>query len=259
MLEKYLQEIGLNEKEAGVYLALLQVDSASVVDIAEKTKIKRPTVYVVLETLAKKGLVSEVEIGKKTHYAAEPPERLETFVERQQLILGETAKRLKDIIPQMKSVQRELGERPVLKYFDGKEAAFHDSLAFFPSGNESKEDTGYFAFNRDLIEEAFSQREIETIAKDRPARKIKAVSVYNYSKQELPSDSLSDRTRVDAKDFPIKCDLSVYEDRVQFVTLGKRISSIFIQSRDVADTLKTLIKLAKIGAQAQKEQKKAGE
>lgn len=256
MFEKYLQEIGLNEKEAAVYLALLQVDSASVVNIAEKTKIKRPTVYVVLESLAKKGLVSEVEIGKKTHYAAESPERLETYIERQKVVLNEHARRLKEVIPQFKSIQREGGERPVIKFFDGKEAAFQDSLTFF-SSLETKEDTGYFAFNRDLIEEVFTKNEIETVAKDRPAREIKAVSIYNYSKQELSNDQLSDRTRVNPKDFPIKCDLSVYEDRTQFVTLGKRVSSIFIQSRDVADTLKTLIRLAKIGAESQAE-KKAG-
>ena len=256
MLEKYLQEIGLNEKEAGVYLALLQVDSASVVDIAEKTKIKRPTVYIVLETLAKKGLVSEVEIGKKTHYAAESPERLESFVERQKVILDEHARRLKDVMPQLKSVQREGGERPVIKFFDGKEAAYQDTSVFFAEGMKN-EDTGYFVYNRDLIEEVFTQREIDDVARKRPKLKIKAVSIYNYSKKELSSDNLSDRTRVDFREFPIKCDMSVYEDRIEFVTLGKRISSIFIQSRDVADTLKTLIKLAKIGAQAQI--KRAGE
>ena len=246
----------MNEKEAGVYLALLQVDSASVVDIAEKTKIKRPTVYIVLETLAKKGLVSEVEIGKKTHYAAESPERLESFVERQKVILDEHARRLKDVMPQLKSVQREGGERPVIKFFDGKEAAYQDTSVFFAEGMKN-EDTGYFVYNRDLIEEVFTQREIDDVARKRPKLKIKAVSIYNYSKKELSSDNLSDRTRVDFREFPIKCDMSVYEDRIEFVTLGKRISSIFIQSRDVADTLKTLIKLAKIGAQAQI--KRAGE
>lgn len=258
MFEKYLQEIGLNEKEAAVYLALLQFDSASVVNIAEKTKIKRPTVYAVLELLAKKGLVSEVEIGKKTQYAAEPPERLETYMEQQRVSLDEHARRLKEIIPQIKSIQREGGERPVIKFFDGKEAALHDSMAFIPAGT-IKEDTGYFVFNRDLINQTFTEKEIQIVSQKRPAHNIKAVSIYNYSKQEIPNDELSDRTRVDQKDFPIKCDLSVHEDRVQFVTLGKRVGSIFIQSSDVADTLKTLIKLAKIGAQAQKEQKKVGE
>ena len=48
MLEKYLQEIGLNEKEASVYLALLQYDNASVIDISGKTKINRSTTYTVL-------------------------------------------------------------------------------------------------------------------------------------------------------------------------------------------------------------------
>lgn len=254
MLEKYLQEIGLNEKESAIYLALLQVDSASVADIAEKTEIKRPTVYVILETLAKKGLVSEVEIGNKTHFAAESPERLETYLERQKVVLEEHAKRLRDIVPQLKSVQREGGERPVIKFFDGKEAAYQDTSVFFSEGMK-KEDTGYFVFNRDLIEEVFTPREIEDVAKKRPTLKIKAVSVYNYSKQELSNDDLSDRTRVDSKEFPIKCDMSVYEDRIEIVTLGKRVSSIFIQSRDVADTLKTLIKLAKIGAEAQMRQK----
>src|SRR3989344_1564256 len=98
MFEKYLQEIGLNEKEAALYLALLQVDAASVIDLSKKTKINRSTVYVVLEGLMKKGLVSETQIGKKVHYQAEAPERLETFVERQKAIFEELQKRLKDII-----------------------------------------------------------------------------------------------------------------------------------------------------------------
>src|ERR1035437_7851585 len=120
MLEKYLQEIGLNEKETAVYLALLQYDNASVLDVSTKTKINRSTTYTILESLAKKGLVSETTVGKKTHYQAEPPERLETFVERQKVILEEHSKRLKDIIPQIKSVQRESGEKPLVQYFEGK-------------------------------------------------------------------------------------------------------------------------------------------
>ena len=124
MLEKYLQEIGLNEKEASVYLALLQYDNASVIDISGKTKINRSTTYTILESLSKKGLVSETTVGKKTRYQAESPERLETFVERQKVLLDEHSKRLKDIIPQIKSVQREIGEKPTVQYFEGKEGIF---------------------------------------------------------------------------------------------------------------------------------------
>ena len=80
MLEKYLEELGLSDKEAVVYLALLQFDNAAPSQIAEKTKLNRSTVYVVLESLEKKGLASETNVGKTVHYQAAAPERLETSV-----------------------------------------------------------------------------------------------------------------------------------------------------------------------------------
>lgn len=242
MLGKYLQEIGLNEKESAIYLALLQVDSASVADIAEKTEIKRPTVYVVLETLSKKGLVSEVEIGNKTHFAAQPPEHIETFIQQQRLKFDETAERLKDILPQLKAVQRESGERPVVKFFEGHDAAISANIDFFNA--QDKEGMGYFIFNRDLIDEVFTPQEIAHIQKIRPQKHIKGESIYVYSKGELPSNEMTERKRVDAGKYPILCDISIYEDRVQLITLGNKVSSIFIQSKDVADTLKSLFKLA---------------
>lgn len=242
MFEKYLQELGLNEKEASLYISLLQVDNASVIDLSKKTKINRSTVYFVLEGLKQKGLVIEVQLGKKVHYAAEPPERLETFVERQKDIFEERIKRLKDIIPQVKSLQREQGQRPVVKYFDGREAAINSNRDFFNA--EDKEGTGYFLFNRDLIEEVFSPKEILEIQKIRPSKDIFGKSIYTSTKTILPSNQMTERKKIDATQYPVLCDVSIYEDRVQFVTLGKKISSIFIQSKDVAETLKSLFRLA---------------
>jgi HTH-type transcriptional regulator, sugar sensing transcriptional regulator len=242
MFEKYLQEIGLNEKEAAVYIALLQVDNASVIAVSEKTKINRSTVYVVLEGLMKKGLVTETKIGKKVHYQAEAPERLATFVERQKVVFEERSKRLTDIIPQIKSMQREQGQRPVLKYFEGREAALNSNLDFF--NTEDKEGTGYFLFNRDLIEEIFDPKEIEDIQKIRPNKNIKGKSLYVATKTTLSSNEMTERKKINGEMYPILCDVSIYEDRVQFVTLGKKLSSVFIQSKDVAETLKSLFRLA---------------
>ncbi len=242
MLEKYLEEIGLNEKEAKTYLALLAVDNASVIDLGKKTDINRTTVYIVLESLMQKGLVSETKVGKKTHYQAEAPERLETYVERQKVVFEERAKRVKDIIPEIKSIQRDSGERPVLKYFDGREAALNSNRDFFNA--QDKEGIGYFIFNRDLVEEVFSPQEILEIQKIRPTRKIKGLSLYTSKHTDLTSNELTSRKKIDGEKYPITCDVSIYEDRVQFVTLGKKLSSIFIQSKDVADTLKSLFKLA---------------
>lgn len=242
MLEKYLQEIGLNEKEAAVYLALLQVDSASVVSLADKTKIKRPTVYVVLETLARKGLVSEVEIGNKTHFAAESPERLETFVERQKVVLDEHAKRLHDIIPQLKSVQREGGERPIVKYFEGKEGIISSMEELYTS--EDKSDIAYLVYSKDLLDSIFSVEDRNKYKKIRLGRNVKTRVLYTYNKGEIPFDLTGERIKIDGQKYPITCDITIYEDRVRINTLGKSLSSIFIKSKDVADTLRSIFSLA---------------
>lgn len=242
MLEKYLQEIGLNEKEAAVYLALLQVDSASVVSLAEKTNIKRPTVYVVLETLAKKGLVSEVEIGNKTYFAAEAPERLESYVERQRVVLNEHARRLHEIIPQLKSVQREGGERPIVKYFEGKEGIISSAEELFTG--QDKGDTTHIIYSKDLVDELFTQEERSRYKKMRLGKSIKSKALYTYTQGEIPSDATGERIRLDEKKYPITCDINIYEDRVRINTLGESLSGIFIKSKDVAETLRSIINFA---------------
>jgi len=119
MIEKFLKEIGLSEKEVEVYLALLSVESSTVLELAKKTGINRTTVYPVLEALMKKNLVGETKADKKVEYYAEPPERLETFIQNEKAKLVEQEKLLNDIVPQLKSISRDTGERPIIKYWVG--------------------------------------------------------------------------------------------------------------------------------------------
>lgn len=65
-----LEQIGLKEKEAEVYLALLSLESSTAYRIAEHCAVKKPTVYVILEDLRKKGLVLKVPHAKKALFAA---------------------------------------------------------------------------------------------------------------------------------------------------------------------------------------------
>ena len=243
MLEKYLQDVGLGDKEAAVYLALLALDHASVLDLAKKTKIKRPTVYVVLESLSKKGLVSETTIGKKTHYQAEPPERLSTFVERRKIQLGEAEKILNDIMPQIKTMSREAGEKPVVKYFEGKEGIISAAEEVFRNESGSTEPT-YLIYPRDILDEMFPQSERKKFRKARLDRKIKSKVLYTYKKGEIASDKTGERVKLDAEKYPLTCDIGIYKDKVRISVLGKRLSSIFIQSSDVADTLRSIFNAA---------------
>lgn len=239
MLEKYLQEIGLNDKEALVYTTLIQFDYASVIDIAKKTNINRTTVYLVIESLQKKGLVSETQVGKKTRYEAAPPERLETFIERQKAVLEERSKMLKDIIPQIKSIQRETGERPVVKYFEGREGIVSSMEELFEHPTDDSK--AYLIYPKELLEDIFSQNEREKYRKLRIGKNIRTKVVYASEGELIKDDKTGERMAIDMKKYPILCDVTVYGDRIRINTLGKKLAGIFIQSKDVADTLRSII------------------
>lgn len=81
-LIKVLEEVGLNEKEARVYLALLQLGEDSVGEIAKEANIKRPTAYLVLESLEKRGLIKQNTLHKKSVYTAEPPEKILSILQQ---------------------------------------------------------------------------------------------------------------------------------------------------------------------------------
>jgi sugar-specific transcriptional regulator TrmB len=240
MLEKYLEEIGLSDKEAAVYLALLQVENAAISAIAEKTKINRTTVYPVLQSLEKKGLASEVPVGKKIHYEAAPPERLESFVERQKVILEEHSARLKDIIPQIKSVSRETGERPIIKFFEGREGALSAYHEFYQLHDE-KSKKGYFIFNRDLLEAHFSEKERASFVKIRTGKGVEPISVYNKNGGEHIFRTPGARVWIDEKKYPILCDITIIEDRVIISTVSGESVSILLKSNEVATTLASLV------------------
>lgn len=240
MLEKYLQEIGLSEKEAQVYLALLEVDSESIQDISKKSGINRTTVYPVLESLAQKGLVGEIQDGKKTLYQAAAPERLETFVERQKVLLVEKSKRLKDIIPEIKGIQRKEGERPVIKFFEGRDGVVSAYEEFYSLLKGTEQD-GYLIYNKDIINKIYSESEQEKFYKIKAQKKVNPVVVYNNKGGDYNFKTKGVRARIDEDKYPIYADITIVDDKILISTLGDHIASFVIKSKDIATTLISLV------------------
>lgn len=253
MIKKFLEDIGLSEKEAEVYTKLLTMESSSVIDLAKITKINRTTIYPVLESLIKKGLVDEVTIDKKVKYQAEPPERLESYIQNEKTKLEEQSKLLNDVIPRLKSLGLQEGERPIVKVYDGREGILRSITEYFEPGD--KEDVAYLIYSRDLLNQAFSKTEQEDARKLRLKRSIKSKSIYVSSEGDLPQDEMAERHRIINGTHGIKCDIGIYSDRVRIHTLSNNLSAIFIKSQDVADTLKTLFDLALEGLRSKEKNK----
>ena len=71
-----LSALGLGEREAQVYLALLQERQAGAGTLLKRTGLYRVILYDTLASLVKKGLVSFFELNNRRQFVAEPPEKL---------------------------------------------------------------------------------------------------------------------------------------------------------------------------------------
>jgi len=244
MINKFLQDIGLSDKEALVYLELLREEKSPVLDLSKKTNILRTSVYPILDNLLEKGLVSEIKVGKKIFFQAEAPERIGSYIESQKIRLEEQSQLANEFIPQLKSLSRQTGEKPIVKIYEGREGIFKANEESFGYSKTDKNEIAYFIYPYDLLENLFSTQEIVKSRAQRTNRQIRSQAIYTYSKGERPESENSVRVKIDGNKYPIKCDISIYKDMVRINTLSKSLSSLIIKSQDIADTLKSIFKVA---------------
>ncbi|XLQ20592.1 MAG: TrmB family transcriptional regulator [Candidatus Moraniibacteriota bacterium] len=126
MLIQELEKLNLSEKEARLYLSLLELGEVNLQRISEKSKIKRTTVYDILDSLKEKGLVSLTKKGKRIYYYAENPKVIET-------IFKEKINILEGILPELLSVANLIDRKPKIQFFEGIEGIkniYRDTLEY---------------------------------------------------------------------------------------------------------------------------------
>jgi len=72
-LKSLLRDIDFTDKQASVYLALLELGEAAKADLARKAKIKRPTLYLILEQLEEKLAIVKRHDGPREFIRAVSP------------------------------------------------------------------------------------------------------------------------------------------------------------------------------------------
>ena len=105
MITNQLANLGLSENGAKVYMAMLELGPATVLEISAKAGVNRPTTYFQIEALKKLGLVSSQTKGKKQLFIAEAPEQLDFILDRQK---GEIEQKKEELQKILLAVSRQL-------------------------------------------------------------------------------------------------------------------------------------------------------
>jgi len=252
LLDKELEQIGLSEKEARVYLASLELGQSSVQKIARKSDVNRATTYSVLESLIKKGLCSTIEQNKKIYFIASSPNSLLSLFEMKKKKIETQEDYFKKLLPNLNSLHNKQDSKPTVRFFEGKQGLLNSVSEFYFTQSKENEPVR-MVFNKDLIEDIIDEKDRLKFRKIRMGRKIKSKVIYNYEMGELKTTSDGQRRKISAENFLLNCDIEILGNTVLFAPLTEKLSSVLIKNQEIADTLKVLFDLAWLGAEIKKE------
>ncbi|MBW2963305.1 hypothetical protein KY306_00845 [Candidatus Woesearchaeota archaeon] len=119
-----LELLGLSVNESKVYRALVKLGSASVSEVAAKTKVHRVNVYDALRRLEEKGLVSSVIKAEKNYFEAASPEQLKLILKNKEEELDQVKKEIPFLLEEykLKKVKQEVhhykGKRGLITIYE---------------------------------------------------------------------------------------------------------------------------------------------
>src|SRR3989344_4103194 len=109
-----LKGAGLKMNEIKVYLAVLELGSTRIHNVAKRAGILRTTAYEVVKPLTKKGLISTVIKSGVLHLEAVDPQKLEK-------ILEENLTNIRKIVQKLRQLKHSVKEKPSVELYEGKE------------------------------------------------------------------------------------------------------------------------------------------
>lgn len=244
LLVKNLIEFGLSEKEAKVYLAALELEVATVNEIAKKADVKRSSTYVVLESLKKKGLVGISDDKKIRKYVAASPELFLHEAENRAQKTQNLKDKISNILPELKALHKGTKHRPKVKVFEGKQGlreVYWDILR-----TPGVVDLRTFADPARIFKlfPDFMDQNIARIKKGIKMYAINPATKESADLLEMPPRIGRDEFALIPKDkFKFSSDIAIYGNKIA-LALPKEQFAIIIENKEIAEMLRNSFELA---------------
>ncbi|EKD63968.1 MAG: transcriptional regulator, TrmB [uncultured bacterium] len=246
MITDKLKKIGFSDKEAQVYIHLIQLGAQPVSVIASRASINRTTAYDIIESLIKKGLVSSTKKSGATYFKAMDPKQLISYLEREKVEhfkrLEKQQKEIEDVLPELVSLENPQSTKPKVSFYEGEKGmrqAYEDTLT-------STEDILAYANVEemhkalpDFFPEYYYRRAIE---KNIHIKAIMPNNKMSAERAKKDKDENRESVLIPKKEYEFTPEINIYDDKVLIVSWTEKMA-ILIKSKELADFHKKMYKL----------------
>jgi len=233
-----LRSVGLDQKEAALYLVGLQVGSAPASEFAKAAKMNRITAYNTLEGLSKRGLMTMVKKVRGKWYAPVPPDHL--AIESRK-----NSESFERVLPELRSLQGAENLRPRVRFYEGWEGirqVYEDTFTakseLLNFANSAVVRRYWPNYDEEYVGERVKQGiHLRGIAPDDEAGR----RVHGEDKKRLREIRL-----VPAKDFDFTNEINIYDHKVAICSFGspQNMFGVIIESKEVAETQRQIFEMA---------------
>jgi sugar-specific transcriptional regulator TrmB len=255
-LASKIKKVGLSDKEAAVYAALLSTGGAYPSRLAEITRLNRTTIYKVLENLSVRGLVSELEKRNKLFYQVENPRNLERFAQTQISRAKQQFENVESLLPVLQGLYAHADNKPIVRFFEGREGVlkvYEDHVA-----PQAPYEMVAFSNTADLLKflpEAFRVSYIKK--KQKIGIKTRGVLPdteidVDYTKtiyKDFPKETWPKVKHIPHKKFPYQSDVTIYgNNKVSIINFSQpQFAGTIIEDKTIHDMMKMIFELAWAG------------
>jgi len=230
-----LNGVGLEDKEIQLYTSLLETGETTVLELAKKSGVKRPTAYVLLPSLEAKGFVTKTVRGKKTFWIAQPPRKL---ISEAEFRLAE----LKEVVPQLESLLQKGSDKPRVIIYEGREALDRSYDDVFIIKGEM-----LYMGNLELFIDAFprTMKKFQYVRYS-PEFTVRGILYETDEAREYVRQNDNDfqRTRFIPKEFvPFQMDIGIFGNRTLISSIKKDYFTVSIESNEVANAFCTVFEM----------------
>lgn len=250
-----LQKIGLSDKDSEVYLASLELGTQPASVIARKAGLKRPTTYLILEGLMKKGLVSEYTGSNVKYFTAVSPEYLLHYVDKKQRDLTTHRRELEEYLPQLSSLSNPYSLNPKVRFYEGVEGierVMEDTLTSkTPILCCSSTDSWFSREDMKQYILRYGKRRIQEKKISLRAMYIDTPVARKYHELDYPQD---DNGLSNFRFFPkeirdLSNEMNIYDNKVAIVSLSKyELLGVIIESKEIANSHRAIFEAAWLSA-----------
>ncbi|MGV8176376.1 MAG: TrmB family transcriptional regulator [Candidatus Bilamarchaeaceae archaeon] len=240
----FLDGLGLTGGEARTYIALLELGETTAGPLVTRTKMQKTTVYLCLDKLMDKGLVSRIIQNNRRRFKPLPPDRIIEYLDRKEKEIENQKTRIRELMP--KIVAMGSGEQTEASFFsgwNGMKSAFDDILRTMKKGDE------YCVFGVSVTPDT-AERMRRFLARFHQERDELGIKVKIIVNEELKDTIGADRkegkhsdVRFVGKEFSTPAVINVYGDRTLIAVWGDAPAAVLIKNRDTAESFRNYFKL----------------